>query len=146
MPVKAMVEYERRTTRDTVDYCNTHGEGCKKHRYPHPKIWGHRNTGFGGKILPGWFMTPDESLDAELSHAANMLDLLGHMPEREFLARPCKVKQMPIAEYWKRFGNRSTEVDMELARLLGQDMREQHTQDVREGYGDAGPDSRRWNE
>lgn len=137
MPIKVLGAAERKVSRKTVDYCRTHGPGCKKHRYPHPDIWGHKTE--RGR----WSMTPDEALDVELTFAADSLTMLRGLPRDEFLAQPCKVKQMPRAEYRRVYG-KSTDVDMELAEMIrwgrAEQAREHHTQDVREGYGDAVPE------
>ncbi|MGW1398472.1 hypothetical protein ACWCRF_07270 [Streptomyces sp. NPDC002405] len=156
MPIKVLAAAERKRRSGTVDFCNTHGEGCRKHRYPDPKIWGHRNTDGRGRVKPGWLMTPDEMLDTELDFRADWIDLMGGSRD-EFLARSCKVTQMPRAEYRKRFGKPSDEEEKRLRDLIDKRFREdppeyyrqmypetsrhsRHTQDVREGYGDAVPD------
>lgn len=133
MPVKAVSVAVR--SAETVDYCETHGEGCKKHRYPHPKIWGHKDN--RGR----WSMTPDGSLDAELSFRIEQLWMLtrSELTLEQYraasLAAPCQVVQMPRAEYWKRFGKQSTDVDMRAVEML-----RRITQDVREGFGDNVPE------
>lgn len=114
MPVKAMAAYERRVNSDSVDYCQVHHEGCKNHRHADPAIWGRK--GDKGR----WVVTPDEALDHELTFLADQLEMLSGLSRDEFLAKPCKVVQMPRAEYRRKFGRQSTEVDMELVRLLGQ--------------------------
>ncbi|GAA0671527.1 hypothetical protein GCM10009535_59060 [Streptomyces thermocarboxydovorans] len=108
MPIKVLGDAERKTSRDAVDYCQSHGPGCKKHRYPHPKIWGHKLD--NGR----WFMTPDESLDVELTFLAEQLEMLRGISRDDFLAQPCKVIQMPRAEYRKVYGKPS---DEDLKRL-----------------------------
>ncbi|MFI6061198.1 hypothetical protein [Streptomyces sp. NPDC051286] len=140
-------------------------------------------------------MTPEEMLDVHLDSLADGIHLLGGSRE-EFLARPCRVVQMPRAEYRKRFGKPSDEEEKRLRDLIDRRFREnppeyhrrlypetpeywawvnslpptqnrasytlkplireamarghnpytdgpeldRHTQDVREGYGNAVPD------
>ncbi|MET8947634.1 hypothetical protein ABZX30_29880 [Streptomyces sp. NPDC004542] len=108
----------RRRAEMGIPYCHTHHEGCPKYRIPNPSIWGHKTE--SGK----WFTTPGEALDSELSHLTNQLYMVtgSELPyeefRREFLSWPCKVKPMPIAEYGRKFGKQSTEVDTGLAALL----------------------------
>lgn len=123
MPIKVLGAAERKVSRKTVDYCRTHGPGCKKHRYPHPEIWGHKTE--RGR----WSTTPDEALDVELTFAADLLELMGKMPRDEFLTQPCKVKQMPRAEYRRVYG-KSTDVDMELAEQIREGRAEQARKNV----------------
>ncbi|WP_344007599.1 hypothetical protein [Streptomyces thermocarboxydovorans] len=59
-------------------------------------------------------MTPDESLDVELTFLAEQLEMLRGISRDDFLAQPCKVIQMPRAEYRKVYGKPS---DEDLKRL-----------------------------
>ena len=118
MPVKAVSAAARKANRDTMDFCEIHGEGCQKHRYPDPEIWGHRDTDGRGRQTSRWIMTPEQSLDAELSFRAHFLRMLRGVSEDQFLAQPCKIVQMPRAEYRRKFGRRSTDVDEGLAERI----------------------------
>lgn len=122
MPIKVLGAAERKRKNDTVDYCEVHSVGCRTHRYPHPDIWGHKTE--RGR----WFMTPDEALDAELSFVADQLEILRELSRVDFLAQPCKVKQMPRAEYRRVYG-KSTEADGELDRMIRQKYAERNRQE-----------------
>ncbi|MFF1292881.1 MULTISPECIES: hypothetical protein [unclassified Streptomyces] len=140
-------------------------------------------------------MTPEEMLDVSLRSLADGIHLLGGSRD-DFLAKPCRVIQMPRTEYRKRFRKLSEEEEKRLRELIDKRFREdppdyhrrmypetdqywawvnslpatqnrashalqplireamarghnpytdgpeldRHTQDVREGYGDAVPE------
>ncbi|MBE4797402.1 MULTISPECIES: hypothetical protein [Streptomyces] len=78
-------------------------------------------------------MTPDESLDVELTFTADLLAIMGKMPRDEFLAQPCKVEQMPRVEYRKTF-DRSPERDKGLEEMIRKGRSQQARQDVPDAF------------
>ncbi|MFF4869874.1 hypothetical protein [Streptomyces sp. NPDC000961] len=134
MPIKALGSVERKANAPTVDYCNTHGHGCKKHRNPNPEWFGHRDSDGRGRMSKRWVMTPDEMLDAELEFRITFISLQTAGKtyaecEEEFLSLPCRVAQMPRDEFARRFRWREIEIDEELAvQLTGLPYKKPHTQ------------------